>query len=164
MYLQIVLIYTRRPLLSLTSRMWPDHVRLEQSFFFISLPTFQDVWSELNVTLRAHWSTVILTFRLPRLHTNLQYTLDYIDGLMQERRNSIANALELRRSCTKPSIWNAYFSAIFLSRSGRPRLHTRPVATLQLITWYTVAWRLTLLGEHILGYIAPFLITGETAH
>ena len=28
----------------------------------------------------------------------------YIDGLMQERRNSIANALELRLSCINPSI------------------------------------------------------------
>ena len=28
-----------------------------------------------------------------------------IDGLVQERRNSIANALELRLSCTNPSIW-----------------------------------------------------------
>ena len=28
-----------------------------------------------------------------------------IDGLVQERRNSIANALELRLSCTKPSKW-----------------------------------------------------------
>ena len=30
---------------------------------------------------------------------------DHIDGLMQERRNSIANALELHLSCTNPSIW-----------------------------------------------------------
>ena len=29
----------------------------------------------------------------------------YINGLVQERRNSIANALEVRLSCTKPSIW-----------------------------------------------------------
>ena len=28
----------------------------------------------------------------------------YIDGLVQERRNSIANALELRLSCTNPSM------------------------------------------------------------
>ena len=28
-----------------------------------------------------------------------------IDGLGPERRNSIANALELRLSCTNPSIW-----------------------------------------------------------
>ena len=30
----------------------------------------------------------------------------YINGLMQERRNSIANALELLLSCTNPSIWS----------------------------------------------------------
>ena len=29
----------------------------------------------------------------------------YFVGLVQERRNSIANALELRLSCTNPSIW-----------------------------------------------------------
>ena len=29
----------------------------------------------------------------------------YIDGLVQERRNSIANTLELRLSCTNPSIY-----------------------------------------------------------
>ena len=37
-----------------------------------------------------------------------RYCLDrlckYIDGLMQERRNSIVNSLELRLSCTNPSI------------------------------------------------------------
>ena len=30
--------------------------------------------------------------------------LHYIDGLMQERRNPIVNTLELRLSCTNPSI------------------------------------------------------------
>ena len=30
--------------------------------------------------------------------------MEYIDGLVQERCNSIANTLELRLSCTKPSI------------------------------------------------------------
>ena len=30
--------------------------------------------------------------------------LTYLDGLVQERRNSIANALELCLSCTNPSI------------------------------------------------------------
>ena len=28
-----------------------------------------------------------------------------MEGLVQERRNSIANALELRLSCTNPSKW-----------------------------------------------------------
>ena len=39
-------------------------------------------------------------------------TTGHIDGLVQERRTSIANAYELRLPCTKPSIysttyWNA---------------------------------------------------------
>ena len=32
----------------------------------------------------------------------------HIDGLVQERRNSIANALELHLSCTKPSIFKLH--------------------------------------------------------
>ena len=41
-------------------------------------------------------STVIGTWKLKMM--------GYIDGLVQERRNSIANALELHLSCTNPSI------------------------------------------------------------
>ena len=37
----------------------------------------------------------------------------YIDGFVQERRNSIANALELPLSCTKPSIFASSPSHIF---------------------------------------------------
>ena len=33
-----------------------------------------------------------------------------IDGLVQEGHNSIANALELRLSCTNPSIWWKFYS------------------------------------------------------
>ena len=39
------------------------------------------------------------------LHYQYEITLDeYIDGLVQERHNTIANALELRLSCTNPSM------------------------------------------------------------
>ena len=34
------------------------------------------------------------------------YYADQIDGSVQERRNSIANALELHLSCTNPSRWS----------------------------------------------------------
>ena len=37
---------------------------------------------------------------------------DHTDGLVQERRNSIANALELRLSCTNPMIQSKYYSHI----------------------------------------------------
>ena len=44
------------------------------------------------------------------------WTVDYTNGLVQERHNSIANALELRLSCTKPSIsWDS-------------KLHQRPMS------------------------------------
>ena len=33
---------------------------------------------------------------------------DYIDGLVQDCGNSIANALELLQSCTKPSILDPF--------------------------------------------------------
>ena len=37
--------------------------------------------------------------------TTAQFADAYVDGLVQERRNSIANALELRLSSTNPSIY-----------------------------------------------------------
>ena len=50
----------------------------------------------------------------------------YIDGLVQERRKSIANALELRLSCTNPSlsiyinIYIYYKQHVFLVYQGSP--------------------------------------------
>ena len=44
--------------------------------------------------------------------TAIHFTIANIDGLVQERRNSIANALELRLSCTNPSIWYDNTSSI----------------------------------------------------
>ena len=38
------------------------------------------------------------------------WLLYHFDGLMQERRNSSALAMELRLSCTKPSIWASSFT------------------------------------------------------
>ena len=41
-----------------------------------------------------------------RIAINFPWPHECIDGLMQERCNSIANALELRLSCTNPSAWS----------------------------------------------------------
>ena len=38
----------------------------------------------------------------------IQYHIYYIDGLVQERRNYSALALELRISCTNPPIYVSY--------------------------------------------------------
>ena len=44
----------------------------------------------------------------PRFTTPTAHRLDKIDGFVQERRNSIANALELRLFCTNPSRWYVF--------------------------------------------------------
>ena len=55
-----------------------------------------------------------------------------IDGLMQERRNSIANALELHLSCTKPSRYQVIYPTqsipwlLMICWSTKPE-HLRPV-------------------------------------
>ena len=47
---------------------------------------------------------------------HLSYIIQFcLDGLMQERHNSIANALELRLSGTNPSICGLLPSAVLLS-------------------------------------------------
>ena len=49
---------------------------------------------------------IILLKLLPHLPGDNELTQRvYIDGLVQERRNSIANAMELRLSCSNPLIW-----------------------------------------------------------
>ena len=45
---------------------------------------------------RAHYDVIVMT------HWDVVITQSSIDGLVQERRNYIANALELRLSCTNP--------------------------------------------------------------
>ena len=47
------------------------------------------------------WSSVIIQT------TNVNVILKlHVNGLVQERRNSIANTLELHLSCTNPSMWS----------------------------------------------------------
>ena len=56
-----------------------------------------------------------------KVRNELQYTCKtyggpvywQIDGLVQERRNSIANALELRLSCTNLSIYLHYQASVY---------------------------------------------------
>ena len=59
-----------------------------------------------NVTVRFFTTNFTGSFICGAVHRGrVQYIQYGIDGLVQERRNSIANALELRHSCTNPSIW-----------------------------------------------------------
>ena len=61
-------------------------------------------WCKKHVNpLLTHWSYVFLALTHWWGHL-LQLPYQHINGLVQERRNSIANTLELRLSCTNPSI------------------------------------------------------------
>ena len=50
---------------------------------------------------------------------NVSMSWCYIDGLVQERHKSIANALELYLSCTNPSIWLLSTSEATLQNMGK---------------------------------------------
>ena len=56
-----------------------------------------------SAQMRQHGTTTLDTYASPSTWDRLQYK-QYIDGLLQEKRNSSALAMELRLSCTKPSI------------------------------------------------------------
>ena len=65
-----------------------------------------------DVTLLSSWRN-----NASKGHDNVY---EYFDGLVQERRNSIANALELRLSCTNPSIWlSSVTRGTVVPRGGR---------------------------------------------
>ena len=70
-------------------------------------------------------------------HINMEYHIviviifgiwhkwSYLPGLLQERRNSIANALELRLPCNNPSISSWLASGVQLREELRPWWHCR---------------------------------------
>ena len=63
------------------------------------------VWQKYwTIAIAEHYVFVLERFG----SSNWLYVIPYIDGLVQQRRNTIANALELRLSCTKPLIWYCY--------------------------------------------------------
>ena len=56
--------------------------------------------------------------RICTWHPAGHFELYHLDGLVQNCSNSIANALELLQSCTKPSIWSLIQSNTVLMRSN----------------------------------------------
>ena len=54
-----------------------------------------------------HWSYcgLPISYQYGMTMASTEYKSDYIDSLMQKRCNSIANVMELRPFCIKPSIW-----------------------------------------------------------
>ena len=58
----------------------------------------------MNITLENKYNFQSFHSGIP-IALSWPWPLSHVDGLVQERRNSIANALELRLSCTNPSMY-----------------------------------------------------------
>ena len=76
----------------------------------------------------------------------LQWKRHETNGLVQDRRNSIANALELRLSCTNPSKW-----AFAFDKYGK----------LTWLDWltYLQAWSGLILGLHSANERQRYIVT-----
>ena len=46
----------------------------------------------------------------------------HVDGLVQERRNSIANTLELRLSCTNPSMYRLFYTCFTMAYPNKDNI------------------------------------------
>ena len=68
---------------------------------------------EMEILLLMHWDHMVTMIRTSMKLCSIIWSL-HIDGLVQERRNSSALAMELRLSCTNPLI-----SAIHISGSAQ---------------------------------------------
>ena len=65
-----------------------------------------------------------------------------IDGLVHERHNSIANALELRLSCINPSIWNASdYLQTMVRRVTIPPVRYRPILRCKILQADAKIWK-----------------------
>ena len=98
------------------------------------------------------WSTIIFLSNVASMQELTGAYTIYIDGLVQERCNSIANALEFCLSCTNPStchlklhmVYFAMFNAIFFKASHR--LVSRSVSKY----WRKCSWHqsITCFTDH----------------
>ena len=78
--------------IGLASRQSADLATSEEYHRVQSTTSMRGLTNTQNIKIKSEHGLIVAKWR-------------HIDGLVQERRNSIANALELRLSCTNPLIW-----------------------------------------------------------
>ena len=91
-----------------------------------------------------------------KLPTEQMLTNHHIDGLVQHCSNSIANALELLQSCTKPSMWShvVFTWRQFHRKRSNPYLHTVDVVfTLFYLIW---VWKILIQGGPFHKHLSLF--------
>ena len=73
-------------------------------------------------TVECNYVVVIVCGVLVLTVDSLSLLVQYINGLVQERCNAIANALESRLSCTNPSIWSLFSGKVWETNWGNHRV------------------------------------------
>ena len=87
-------------------------------------------WKKIKFQIKLHWNSFLIDDRSPLFAgsglmlnsfqaTMISLIIHYLNGLVQERLNSSALAVELRLSCTNPSI--SYYSYLSASQQFRLR-------------------------------------------
>ena len=97
------------------------HCREQSRGWWFETPS-RSLWRHCNGVIQTKLTTTKLcVYTVHTKHTyDSRYGMhQYIDGLAQERRNSSALAMELRLSCTKPSIWYSWEKGRIIS----PTIH-----------------------------------------
>ena len=76
-------------------------------FMYSAMPWCCKVHNNFNLIIWQYTNKCVLLLKIQIKFAikNHKWCNDYINGLVQERCNSIANTLELRLSCTNPSIY-----------------------------------------------------------
>ena len=90
--------------------MHPTRTDIEVNKLFFTPPYIFKGSSKIYDRLSFMWKYFTCYFTMGYIfHNDERKFNEYIDGLVQERRNSIANALELRLSCTNPRYCMCWF-------------------------------------------------------
>ena len=89
---------------------------------------FKSLWKKFQEIMKQTVSIIQQFFWLCETNSCFDRTL-YSDGLVQERCNSIANALELRLSCTNPSNFNLISLGSEMHGVPHPQLNMRTCHT-----------------------------------
>ena len=77
-------------------------------------------WAHLHYSCsNTSYTTIMVSWSRHRnIYAMVWHDQRWFDGFMQDRSNSIANILDLRQSCTKPSVWwNHVFVTHFILHS-----------------------------------------------
>ena len=77
----------------------------QKDFLYILANDFMNIM--IYELQQLYWASDTLAVQETSASTPVLYVRYHFDGLLQERHNSSALAMELRLSCTNPSIWNS---------------------------------------------------------